>query len=209
MKHCLLSPSGNWRWQSSTNSSRVLGHWPSHPFQGHQKKHSQKCAFCGEDAAYTFCTICPGEPILHFYPTKGDGKGRGCIMDYHSDTLWYVRLPCLLLLLLCHCLSFGLPFSLLPLPVAYRLSSGLVWYQLGLALLLWCHRHGVELLELFAGRLLIILVRWFWPCLAPLPILPFLCSSKCSFDVSLCQQAFKLSCRLLVPTFSIFIETLL
>ena len=48
------------------------------------KKHSRKCAFCGEDA-YTFCTICPGEPALHFYPTKGDGKGRGCFMDYHSD----------------------------------------------------------------------------------------------------------------------------
>ena len=47
-------------------------------------KHSKVCAFCGEQA-YTQCTICPGKPMLHFFPSKGKGAGKGCFLDYHSD----------------------------------------------------------------------------------------------------------------------------
>ena len=47
-------------------------------------KCAKKCEVCGVDA-YTTCNKCPGRPGLQFYPIKGEGKGKSCFMEFHSD----------------------------------------------------------------------------------------------------------------------------
>lgn len=47
-------------------------------------KHGMVCTHCGEPAC-TMCTICPDQPALDFYPSKGPNKGKSCFVDYHND----------------------------------------------------------------------------------------------------------------------------
>ena len=44
----------------------------------------KQCEICGIDA-YTVCTLCPGNPGVHFFPTKGIAKGKHCFLEFHSD----------------------------------------------------------------------------------------------------------------------------
>jgi hypothetical protein len=30
--------------------------------------------------------VCPEQPALHFFPTKGPNKGKSCFIDYHNDS---------------------------------------------------------------------------------------------------------------------------
>ena len=47
-------------------------------------KHDKVCAYCGEKA-YTLCKICPDQPALHFFPSRGPNAGKNCFLDYHND----------------------------------------------------------------------------------------------------------------------------
>ena len=47
-------------------------------------KHHKVCAYCGEKA-YTMCTVCPDQPALHFFPSKGPSAGKTCFLDYHNN----------------------------------------------------------------------------------------------------------------------------
>ena len=47
-------------------------------------KCAKPCVVCGVDS-YTSCSLCPGNPGLHFYPTKGVAKGKHCFLTYHSN----------------------------------------------------------------------------------------------------------------------------
>ena len=50
-------------------------------------KCAKKCEVCGIDV-YTTCTLCPGNPGLHFFPSKGIGKGKQCFLEFHSDNFF-------------------------------------------------------------------------------------------------------------------------
>jgi hypothetical protein len=45
-------------------------------------KYSKLCEWCGEPA-YTQCLVCA--VALHFYPTTGKNKGKGCAIHYHNE----------------------------------------------------------------------------------------------------------------------------
>ena len=47
-------------------------------------KCAKQCEVCGVDT-YTVCTLCPGNPGIHFFPTKGIAKGKQCYLEFHSD----------------------------------------------------------------------------------------------------------------------------
>ena len=47
-------------------------------------KCAKQCEVCGIDT-YTVCTLCPGNPGVHFFPTKGIAKAKQCYLEYHSD----------------------------------------------------------------------------------------------------------------------------
>ena len=47
-------------------------------------KCAKQCEVCGVDV-YTVCSLCPGRPGLHFFPSKGIAKGKQCFVDYHND----------------------------------------------------------------------------------------------------------------------------
>ena len=47
-------------------------------------KCAKQCEVCGIDS-YTVCTLCPGNPGVHFFPTKGIAKAKQCYLEYHSD----------------------------------------------------------------------------------------------------------------------------
>jgi hypothetical protein len=45
-------------------------------------KYGKQCEWCGE-AAFTKCLVC--DVALHFFPTKGDNKGKACAIHYHNE----------------------------------------------------------------------------------------------------------------------------
>ena len=47
-------------------------------------KCAKQCEVCGKDT-YTTCSLCPGNPGVHFFPTKGESKGQDCFVRFHSD----------------------------------------------------------------------------------------------------------------------------
>lgn len=49
---------------------------------GSRCKHGNKCSWCGE-IAWTKCTIC--DTALHFYPARGDYKGKDCAIHFHDE----------------------------------------------------------------------------------------------------------------------------
>jgi hypothetical protein len=55
-----------------------------HVKERQQMKHDQVCSYCGEPA-YTRCMVCPEQPALHFFPSKGPNMGKSCFLDYHND----------------------------------------------------------------------------------------------------------------------------
>jgi hypothetical protein len=45
-------------------------------------KYGKKCEWCGDDT-YTKCLVC--DAALHFFPTKGNSKGKACAIHYHNE----------------------------------------------------------------------------------------------------------------------------
>jgi hypothetical protein len=45
-------------------------------------KYGKQCEWCGE-VAFTKCLVCGA--ALHFYPTTGKNKGKGCAIHYHNE----------------------------------------------------------------------------------------------------------------------------
>jgi hypothetical protein len=45
-------------------------------------KYGKQCEWCGE-ATFTQCLVCG--VALHFYPTTGKNKGKGCAIHYHNE----------------------------------------------------------------------------------------------------------------------------
>ena len=56
----------------------------SHIHQVKKIKCAKQCEVCGVDT-YTVCALCPGNPGIHFFPTKGVAKGKDCFVSFHSD----------------------------------------------------------------------------------------------------------------------------
>ena len=69
------------------NHSRLCGNitcLQSHINHLKKIKCAKQCEVCGIDT-YTVCTLCPGNPGVHFFPTKGIAKGKQCYLEFHSD----------------------------------------------------------------------------------------------------------------------------
>ena len=47
-------------------------------------KCAKQCEVCGIDC-YTVCTLCPGNPGIHCFPSKGIAKEEQCFLEFHSD----------------------------------------------------------------------------------------------------------------------------